>query len=213
MDSKIKILLTTATVLAIVVSNCGKRCISESYALTGGISTFFPDRDSISVGDTLWFSTSFPVKLKYAASSSSDSGVVDLSGATNVGTDIHIIAFPKKNLYTGALDSFIIVPLTGTAGVNPLAADAAETVNLQELQNNFVSVVGLVAQKKGVYCIQIIDIYQAMKNCTKASVTLPISNLINQHLNYLDSVYFPGSRYEPSISSFDLTHDYCFTVY
>jgi hypothetical protein len=213
MASKENVLIITATILAFLIIACQKHCIPMTYALTGGISTFNPDKDSIRVGDTLWFSTSFPVKLKYVASSSSDSEMVDLNGATNVGTDIHIIAFPKKNLYTGALDSFLILPLIGTVAVNPLAADAAETINLQEVQNNFVSAFALVAQKKGVYCIQIIDIYQAMKNCTKASVTLPIGNLVNQHLNYLDSVYFPGSRYEPSISSFDLTHDYCFTVY
>jgi hypothetical protein len=67
--------------------------------------------------------------------------------------------------------------------------------------------------KKGVYCITILDIYQAMKNCTKASVTIPIIGTVNQHLYFLESLYFPGSRYEPAIPNYELTHDYCFKVY
>lgn len=118
-----------------------------------------------------------------------------------------------KWILTEALDSFILIPVKGNIRAEPLTPHAAETVTFVEEQNSFVISFGIVAQKKGVYCLTIIDIYQAMKNCTKASVAIPISSTINQHLNYLDSVYFPGSIYEPSIPIYELTHDYCFQVY
>jgi len=213
MASKKNALLITVIFLIAVIIGCHKRCTPMTYALTGGISTFNPDKDSIHIGDTLWFSSSFPVNLKYPNGTGTDSEVVDLSGASNVGTDIHFDASPKKDTVTRALDSFLIIPLIGEIEVNPLDEQGAETIIFKEQQGNFVASFGMVAQKRGVYYITILDIYQLMKNCTKASVTIPIANGINQHLNYLDSVYFPGSRYEPSIPTFELTHDYCFKVY
>lgn len=213
MASKKNLLLITVTILVIVINSCHKRCIPESYALTGGISTFRPDADSIHVGDTLWFSSSFPVNLKYPKGSGTDSAVVDLSGASNVATDIHFDASPKKDTVTRALDSFRIIPLIGKIEINPLDEHGAATITFKEEQGNFIASFGIVALKKGIYYITILDIYQVMKNCTKASVAIPISSGINQHLNYLDSVYFPGSIYEPSIPNFEITHDYCFKVY
>ena|ERR1017187_6612432 len=213
MASKKKLLLITVTILVIFISSCHKPCIPASYALTGGLSTFLPDKDSIHIGDTLWFSSSFPVNLKYTNFGGTDSGVVDLSGATNVGTDIHFNSSPKKDTITGALNSFFIIPVIGQAEVNSFSPDAAETITFKEEQGYYRASFAMVAQKKGVYCITILDMYELIKKCTTASVTIPISSTVNQHLNYLDSVYFPGSIYEPSIPIFELTHDYCFTVY
>jgi hypothetical protein len=197
----------------ILTTGCGKRCIPESYTLYAGTSNLFPNRDSLRVGDTLLISITIPVKLKSYSYNNTDSVIVDMTGASNIATDIHFNAFPKADTLIGALDCFKIIPSTGQISVNPLAPDAAETVYFNEVQNEFVTSFRIVAQKRGVYCITILDIGFAMKKCIQASITIPMANSLNQHLNYLDSIYFPGSRYEPSIPGYELTHDYCFKVY
>lgn len=97
MASKKNFLLITVVILVTVISSCHKRCIPANYALTGGISTISPDKDSILIGDTLWFNSSFPVKLKYPNAGGNDSLVIDLSGASNVATDINFHASPKMD--------------------------------------------------------------------------------------------------------------------
>ena len=179
----------------------------------GGISSFFPDKDSLQIGDTLWFSCSFPTNLKYLPGGAIDSSVVNLRGASNVSTDLNFHAIPKKDTITEALDSFKITPQKGAIQTNPLLPHGAETITFAEEQNYYTISFGIIPQKRGIYCITIIDIYQLMKNCTKASVTIPISNSIDQHLYFLSDAYFPGSRYEPSIPDYELTHDYAFKVY
>jgi len=49
MASKENVLIITATILAFLIIACQKHCIPMTYALTGGISTFNPDKDSIRV--------------------------------------------------------------------------------------------------------------------------------------------------------------------
>jgi hypothetical protein len=214
MASRKNALLITVTILVVVIIGCQKICTQMSYALTGGISTFNPDKDSIRIGDTLWFSSSFPVKLKYSTNRlGTDSGLVDLSGATNVETDINFDASPKKGTETLALDSFLIIPSIGETEVNPLDQNGSVAITFKEEQGNYTVSFAMVAQKKGVYFITTLDIPDSIKNCMNAYLITAIASNIDQHLNYLDSVYFPGSIYEPTIPIFDLTHDYCFTVY
>lgn len=213
MTSKKNLSIITISILLNVIIGCHKRCIPRNFTLTGGMSNFLPGKDSVLIGDTLWFNSSFPVNLKYLSAGGNDSSVINLSRALNVATDIHFNAIPKKDTITEALDSFILIPQKGEIKVNSLSSRNTETITFKEEQSNFVVSFGIIAQKRGIYCITILDLYQVMKNCTKASVAIPISNSTDQHLYYLNAVYFPGSRYESSIPVFELTHDYCFTVY
>ncbi len=209
----IKLPLPAILLVSIIIYGCHKLCTPANYSLTGGVSTINPDKDSLRVGDTLWFNCSFSVMLRYKNINNNDSETIDLTGASNVVTDIHFNAIPKKDSLTEALDSFTITPSVGKVNINSLASDAAETVTFVQKTNNYDLSFGIVAQKKGIYVITILDIYQITKNCTKASVKIPLSSSINQHLYFLDSIYYPGSRYEPAIPEIELTHDYCFKVY
>ncbi len=213
MASKKNLSIITISILLNLIIGFHKRCIPRNFTLTGGISNFVHGKDSVLIGDTLWFNSSFPVNLKYLSAGGNDSSVINLSGASNVATDIHFNAIPKKDTITEALDSFILIPQKGEIKVNSLSSRNTETITFKEEQSNFVVSFGIIAQKRGIYCITILDLYQVMKNCTKASVTIPINSTINQHLNFLDSVYFAGSRYENTIPDYELTHDYCFEVY
>jgi hypothetical protein len=206
-------LVASFILIALFSQSCHKTCIPGNYTLYGGTTIIYPSGDSIHVGDTLWIHSYVPVNLKYWNYSTGDSMILNMSGATNLITDIHFIAFPKIDTFTQALDSFKLISLIGNIKVNPLAPHAAGTLVFEESQENFENSLYIVALKKGVYCITILDIEFAHKNCLTANITIPITSSTNQHLYFLDSVYFPGSRYEPSIPPIELTHDYCFKVY
>lgn len=66
----------------------------------------------------------------------------------------------------------------------------------------------MAVQKVGTYCLSIIDIYEARKNCDKISVEIKMENNDN-HLHYLKDIYYGGGEIAP----LDSTHTYCFKVY
>jgi hypothetical protein len=198
--------LLITLILAITMS-CHKFCQPEKLNFNGGFSSVLPDEDSIHVGDTLWFSCTLPVNYRYSRNGS-DSSTYNLSGATNVITDMHLTVPLGFNQQTGAIDSFLFVPKIGGIQTNPLAPHAAKMISFFEQNGNYVFTVGIVALKKGIYFLFIVDIYQAMKNCDKISVAITMHNG-DSHLHYLKDIYYGGGPIAP----LDSTHGYCFRVY
>jgi hypothetical protein len=187
---------------------CHKPCLPAKYSFTGGTASVFPDKDSIQIGDTLWFATSLPLTYKYW-NGGADSSVYNLSGATNVATDIHLTALIGPNQLVGAIDSFLFTPATkGSYRTHSLIPQAGKTITYAQGSNSYDFSFGIIAQKKGIYCLTIIDIYQAMKNCNKISVVVEMKNT-DSHLHYLRDIYYGGGN----IDQVDLTHSYCFKVY
>ncbi len=192
----------------ITLLGCHKICTPSKYACYGGVATIYPDVDSIQLGDTLRFNTTIPINVKYSQANSSDSSFYNLSGATNIVTDLHVTTPTGINMQEGAVDSFNFILIKGNIKSNPLIPNAAKTISYLEEGGMYHMSVAMVAKKKGVYCLSIIDIYQAEKKCDKISVITVMSNPDN-HLHYLQDIYYGGGL----ISSIDLTHSYCFKVY
>ena len=192
----------------IVLISCHKLCITSQYNFNGGVANIFPDKDSIHIGDTLWFSSSIPVNLKYTSGNSSDSIYYSLSGAKNMITDFHLTTPLGINSQVGAIDSFSFISIKGSIQLNPLIPHAGKTISYVEEGANYLVTFAIVAQKKGVYFLNIIDIYQAEKKCDKISVVIMMNNADN-HLHYLKDIYYGGGPINP----LDSTHSYCFKVY
>lgn len=191
-----------------LLAACHKPCIPAKFNFTGGVASVLPNQDSIRVGDTLWLNTSLPLNYKYW-SGGSDSIVYNLGGASNVATDIHLTALIGTNKAVDGIDSFSFTSAKkGSYQTNPLAPHFAKTITYTQQSNSYDFLVGIIAQKKGIYCLTIIDIYQAMKNCDKVSVTI-VTNNNDNHLHYLRDIFYGGGAIDPV----DLTHSYCFKVY
>ena len=205
MDIKIVALLVALSSGSII--SCNKFCQPDQHSFNGGLASVVPNQDSIHVRDTLWFSCTLPLNYQYLRGGS-DISTYNLSGATNVITDIHLTVPLGFNQQTGAIDSFLFVPGIGGIQTNPLAPHAAKTISFIEQNGNYVFTVGIVALKKGIYFLVVVDIYQAMKNCDKISVVITMHNGDN-HLHYLKDIYYGGGPIAP----IDSTHGYCFKVY
>ena len=193
-------------VLAVIMS-CHKLCVPRSFSFSGGLANVLPNRDSIRIGDTIFFNCSIPLNFKYWAGGS-DSANYTLSGAKNVETDIHLTSPLGVNEQTAAADSFLFLPRKGSITTNPLAPHAAKTISFIEESDNYTFSTQMVALKKGVYYLAIVDIYQAMKNCDRVSVAITMNNK-DGHLHYLKDIYYGGGM----IDQIDSTHSYCFKVY
>lgn len=206
MDTKLTFILIP--LFAVVCSSCHKLCVPRNFNFMGGVASVFPDKDSVSIGDTLWIKTSLPINYKYWQPGT-DSGVYNLGGAKYVETDIHLSSLNGLQNATGAVDSFSFVGATkGSFESNPLALHFAKTIKYSQDQDIYDFSFGIIPMKRGIYCLTIIDIYQAMKKCDKISVSIVMTNN-ESHLYYLSEIYYGGGV----IDATDLTHSYCFKVF
>lgn len=191
-----------------LLENCNKHCAAitaqRPTSLIGGYTLYRPIRDSISIGDTLFLNITVPEKLTYNNSNS----IIDFSNAENMVPDISISALKGIQSQTGALDSFILIRQVGSFSINSLLPNYSVNISFDEKGGNYLFSAICVAQKKGIYIIDVSDIPDAIKKCDNATISI-ISNSSDSHLHYLKDIYYGGG----AIAQIDSTHSYCFKVY
>ena len=186
--------------------SCVKNCSDTSYSFDIN-ARIFPDEDSISIGDTIWIEASSPTTLTDKLSGEE----VDYGGATNMGIAIQIVSFHGGSVSnTGAfhvLDSFHYVLVNGQ-----LTAQDDNAINYlyDAVDNSYKFKLGIIGERTGTYGLSVsdaINVYRQKDKCSKATYTMQITDT-DQHL-YL----YQNSRPGYEISSYEMTHVYCFKVY
>jgi hypothetical protein len=188
------------------IANCKSTCIPDKFSFSGGSALFTPEKDSVRIGDTIKVDISLPKQYIFGSKN------VDLSGAADMRTQINFDAIPKLDTLTFAVDSFLIIPKTGNFLGDNLSPHGQVAFDFLEEDNRYSFSMNIIAQKKGIYILTILDIFQAKKKCIDAKIAIQVTNS-DPHLQYLEDVFHPGSPYEPSIPEIDKTHCYCFKVY
>ena len=189
---------------------CKSLCTSySSVNLLGGSYSFSPNVDSVKVGDTITIDAIIPAKLRYEPAGGGDSISYDLTGASNVSTEMHLIILDAPGHYSYAMDSVTFsAPEPGTVAPNPQNPSFAKIVSFAMNNGNYLFSVKFVVQKKGVYALSMIDIPQAVKNCDRVTIGLWLS-VNDNHQYYLQNIYYQGAPLLP----IDQHHSYDFKVY
>ncbi|MBS1947981.1 MAG: hypothetical protein JST47_09460 [Bacteroidetes bacterium] len=212
MGTNIKNIQVLATLFLFAIygcNSCKSLCVSgkTEYFFNAGTANFYPDKDSIKVGDTLWFTSIIPKRMRPIQNSQPVGDSIDFSGASDMTTDLALTSPLGIGSQTGAVDSFFIVPIKGNLQPNSLIPHSAKNVHFIEENNDYFLSLFLVAQKKGIYFADIADIFQAKKNCEVASIGIHIIDA-DKHLHYLQDIYYGGRPIAPIDSN-----SYCFKVY
>lgn len=200
-------LLIVESIFLQIILGCNPKCFNPSgstISLIGGRSLYSPNKDSIMVGDTLILNITVPESLTYANTSST----IDFSSASNMKTGVRFTALKGFQVADDGLDSFALIKGIGTYSVNTLTPNAAIDASLYEQGGNYLFSIGCIAQKKGVYVVDVSEIPYAHKKCDFASISI-VSNPANNHLHYLKDIYYGGGPIFPV----DSTRSYCFKVY
>lgn len=195
------------SVLLIPVIGCHKFCTPNAYSFEGGTSYVYPENDSVRVGDTILIKSSTPVILTHTVNPSSNPQSYDISGATNLLTDILLTTPIGINKQNGAVDSFLFFQVKGGLKSNPLDSSTAKTISYELNDNQYINEFGIIAQEKGVYFLYVSGI-GGMKNCDKFSISIVNTNQDN-HLHYLKDTYYGGAP----VPSLDSVNGYFFKVY
>lgn len=168
--------------------------------------SFYPEKDSILVGDTLWVKSLHSTTFTDLISNTQ----VDFSNS-NPGTNIGILNFPDTSQEViGAVYDFDIIKINGNEIGNDNIPSETKGFYFKEKDNNYLLNIGFIAKRKGVYVISLgnsIGIVQRKGGCEKASIEIDNNNADN-HLYYYEN-FFHGQP----VSDYTKKHLYCFKVY
>ena len=206
MDIKAKIFLVISIFLLQSNAGCKKKCFPMHYDFAIDTTFFYPELDSIAIGDTLFFRSETSNQLSNLA----DGKKIDYSNSPNFGAIIGFTELIGLNQTNGAVDDFTIIPNKGKiyTDSNVPSPTRVKQVIFAEENRKYILSFALIPNKKGIYSLGTGDMPSVIKNCDRSAISMNITNT-NSHLHYLQDIYYGGGP----ISPLDLTHSYCFKVY
>lgn len=210
MDTKFRWVIALMCISSIILFNgCGKLrldCANTVYNFQAGVKAY-PDKDSVVIGDTIWFESTIPASLIDIGTKK----LIDYSGAGNLGTYIALDRFTGDHGSTYAANEFKYVLSIGkTEEKNNNIPERVKGYSFIEINNQYSLKVGIIPQRKGIYFLAVgnpQNVFRKSDKCTKASYFINFENT-KQHL-YLYQNNRPGYK----IEGLELTNTYCFKVY
>ena len=196
-------------IITIINSGCPKACIEANYSFAVN-AQIIPDIDSLHVGDTIFLTSTFPIRLNNLASNDT----IDYSNSTNIGSTIGIVKL-TNNIFPGqdAVSNFNFVNVAGTVYNDNTIPNPNKVQGLTYFENNgfYKLKIGIIPKQTGVYYLGVGNgLSNGRKNnhsCEKAGFSITLNNT-NQHLNYF-------SDWNPNVnlSSYEQTRAYFLKVY
>jgi hypothetical protein len=186
---------------------CKKPCHQPDYHFSIN-SSFAIEKDSMPVGDTLWLTCESSTNMLDLNTKSQ----IDFSNAQNFGSALIISDINKfHSLIRGAVDSFDFVKARGDIyTIQNLDPNGTKQLNFAEGNDMYSLKIGMVAKRKGLYILSIVDIpnvvyRKGQEQCGKGSFEI-LNNNLNRHFYLFENLWGPLSEY-------DKKHGYCVKVY
>ena len=204
---KISLYISALLCLTLLSFECGKTCAEVSYSFSMA-EQFYPELDSIKIGDTLWAVSSHSTTFRDTGTGNN----IDYSSSV-LGSNIRLLNYTDSAIIAsgniGAFHSFTTLVVEGSEVGNDNLPDENKGVNYEEENDSFLLRIAFIPKEKGIYGISLGNAGAVRHNhgCELAAVELENANA-NNHL-YL----YQNSRPGYQISSYERTHLYCFKVY
>lgn len=186
--------------VVILSYSCHKACHERNYIFTTN-NLFYPEKDSIQVGDTLWLTCTI----------SKNQRLVYFSGAENLGGNLIISNIDSfGNSSRGAVEKFTYFNVAGSVySVPNLNPKNDKQVSYLETDSAYNLNVGIIALKKGIYIFSFSDdpgVYRTgSPSCGVANFLFVNANK-NKHLYLFEDLH-------GKLGENDNLHSYCFKVY
>ena len=181
-------------------SSCVKPCHEPDYNFSI-TDSFFPEKDSINVGDTLFLICVIP-KME---TDTSTKIIINFSNLGNLGNDLVISDISKFNVQRNAADSFSYFDVHGKIYSDQYNA---KQLSWEETDSTYSLKVGLIALRPGLYILTLPDapgIYR------KGHIKCGIGNFEILNSNVNKHLYLFEDRWG-QLSNYDSSHSYCIKV-
>jgi len=197
--------IVLVSLIVLTSESCHKPCNEPNYSFMVDES-FFPQKDSINVGDTIFILSSFNKEL----TDTTTKKAIKFSNAENLVTALIISDISKfRDTQRGAIDSFSYFNLVGSI-FTPTNTDTLSVKQLTyiETSSTYEIKIALIARKAGIYIFTIPDNPDVFRRnqpkCGTANFEI-LNRNTQQHLYLFENILGSLSRY-------DSTHSYCVKV-
>lgn len=200
-------ILIYSIIFSFCFATCKKKkgeCIGNAYQLRETWN-ILPQRDSINIGDTLVFSSSFSNRpFDYNTNSN-----VDFSGNALIGTPFSVRVVKGLGDLRHAIDSFSFFLLEGRYKDNDLQPTQIKDIFWTESNNNYKIKIGIIVRKKGDY---LITIPNAIGKLNKANECESGAGIILSNNNLNNNAYLFRPYYGGNVPSKDSSIIFCIKV-
>lgn len=198
-------IVTSLLVITIfIAASCGRSCIEAQYNFNMQ-EVFYPEKDSVLVGDTIFMESSHSTFFNDTLTNK----LIDFS-ESDIGGSLRLLRFPDTSTSPiGGINDFEILILNGKALGNDNIPAENKGFYFEEANNNYTLKLGFIAKQKGIYGISLansIGIVKRKNSCEKANITILNGNN-NNHLYFYQN-WRPGYL----ISEYERTHIYYIKV-
>lgn len=187
MVTKLKIIAGLMLVYSTMIfSKCNKGSICNAtnvYNFTLGMRCY-PDKDSLSIGDTVWLNLNESIFFK----NESNNETIEFRSAANLGTVISCYQFFDRSISKGALNKFKFVLNKGTNVANNIDTSAIKEYLFAENGLYYTLNLGLITKDTGRFVLTIsnaANVFRRNDNCNKAFFKINFRET-NQHFYLLD---------------------------
>lgn len=152
----------------------------------------YPDKDTISIGDTIWLEISSSTQFRDVMSGQ----IINYSNTVNLGSGITFSALSSANQFTiNSVGKFDFVLKEGIELRRGYNNGLGNEYRFIERNNLYLFLLGIVAKEKGTYAIvfsNASNVYRSDDKCTKAGFNINFEST-NQHYP-LNPSYIPGTN-------------------
>lgn len=150
-------------------------------------SQWVAEREIYSIGDTIFLSSLFPKKFTDPINPSM---IIDYKNSVGISGLIGLVFLDSLNRqFIPATDSFRFVDIEGRFVESRINQNRTKSIAFVELSDNYKFVGGIICMKKGIYEIDVDNLYSAGirdTKCTSANFIMSVSNG-NKHINLYQS--------------------------
>jgi len=171
------IIISVATVFA--TCNKKKECVRNNYSFDIKMRAY-PDKDSIMVGDTIYFELKEPVMLR-----ESGGNLVDYSGAGNLGTVVAFGELSGNSNERDAANDFTCLTLKGRETPSSNSQRFRQYL-FSEDGSFYVFKIAIIPKKTGIFRLGVSDarnVYTNNNPCDRSGFRITFDQT-NQHLHY-----------------------------
>ena len=191
--------------IIVILSSCHKPCNQPNYSLA--VTAFFsPEKDSVSVGDTLWLSCVIPKNMTDINSQSK----INFSNAENLGGNLFVSDISAFTDQRWAVDSFLYFSAIGQIySDSKLNPRGVKQLSYHESDTAYPLRAGLIAAKRGTYILTVSDVPGVYR---KGSPNCGIGNFQILNANVNKHLYLFENLWGAILSPYDKASSYCFKV-
>jgi hypothetical protein len=195
MATKLNCLLFILLITFVLTPGCDCKkisfdCTKQKYGFNLSVIAY-PNKDTVVIGDTIWFEINSPTKLRDTITGQ----IIEYVNVANLGSLLSFDRLSVTGEFTDHSANRFNFLLRNGREIAAIDANWEKNYLFTEANNKYIFLLGVVPKEKGIYSIlfsRAANVYRSTDECTKANFNIIFENT-DQHYP-LNPFYIPGTN-------------------